>query len=254
MPNSLSNHNFIITGGASGIGLATARILKQHGASLAVWDVNAGALHKVAGELAACVANVDITQPERVSAAMQETAAQMGTIHGVVHSAGIMHTGVLDQIPIEAHRRLVEVNLFGSIAIAHAAIPHLRVARGSLVFMASTAGYFGTPEFNTYGATKAGVVNLGQALRIELAGTGVHIGVVCPFFASTPMLDTDNQNARLFRRFGMKHRPEDVARAIVRGIERRSFMIWPTFETRFLFWLSRYTSFVGYPVMRMLWR
>jgi short-subunit dehydrogenase len=120
--------------------------------------------------------------------------------------------------------------------------------------MGSGSSYYGTPEFNTYGAAKAGVLNLAQALRIEVENSGVHVAVVNPLFVKSPMLDERNRRARYVRRFGMTHTPEQVARSIVRGIERRQFLIFPSLRPRINYLLTRQLHWLAHPIMRFFWR
>jgi short-subunit dehydrogenase len=253
----LVGKRYLITGGASGIGLAAARLLKARGARLALWDVDAAALRTVAQELDAYPAVVDVSRHEQVNGAMDETAGQLGGLDGVIHSAGLLRTGLFEAIDLDFQRRMIEVNLFGSVAVAYAALPHLRQTRGTLIFLGSTGGFYGSPEFATYGATKAAVLNLAQALRIEWASAGIHVGVATPLFVSSPMLTAENRKARLVQsRSPLKHiyTPEQTAEAIVRGIERRQFIIWTGLRPRIIFWLSRYASVIAHPIMRDAWK
>jgi NAD(P)-dependent dehydrogenase (short-subunit alcohol dehydrogenase family) len=253
--DTFAGRGYVITGAASGIGLATARLLKGHGARVALWDQNATALEQAAVELDAACATVDITQPDQVKQAMTGAAQDVGSIDGVVHCAGILRTGLFENVTIDTHRRILEVNLFGSALVTHSALPYLRSSRGSLILMCSVSAFYGPPEYASYGASKAGVLALAQALRVEHAGSGIHIGVVSPHSVNTPMLDEQNRKARFVQRFGTPHSAEDVARAILHGIERRHFMIWPGAQPRLIFWLSHFLNpSLSYQVMRRLWQ
>lgn len=179
--------SFIITGAASGIGLATARLLQSRGAKLALWDQHADALAKVAAELHTCGIPVDVTSIQSVQAAIGQSIEYLGGLSGLIHCAGILDAGLFGEKPIDSHRRVVEVNLFGTLNVAHAALPHLRQTSGSLVMLASASAFYGTPEYAAYSAAKAGVLSFAQSLRVEYPD--VHIGVVCPLFVSSPMLD-----------------------------------------------------------------
>ncbi len=253
---NLSGKNYLITGAASGIGLATARLLKQHGANLVLWDFNAEALENAVQELQGHSKVVDVAQADAVQAGFTEAIAQVGKLDGVIHSAGILRTGPFQSLDVPTHRRTIEVDLFGAVAVAYAALPHLKQSRGSLIFLGSGSAFWGTAEFNSYGAAKAGVLNLAQALRTELASSGVHIGVVNPLFVGSPMLDEANRQAKYIRRFGIVHTPEQVAEAILTGMEKRRFMIWPNpvLKTRGLYWATRHLHFIAPSIMRLLWR
>jgi NAD(P)-dependent dehydrogenase (short-subunit alcohol dehydrogenase family) len=252
---AFEGRGFLITGGASGIGLASARLLKVRGARLVLWDQNAAALEQAASELNAHHATVDITRPEKVLPAMDDATRYLGALDGVLHSAGILRTGLFEEVDVETHRRTLEVNLFGTLLMAHAALPYLRASHGSLILMCSVAAFHGPPEYSSYGASKAGVLTFAQALRVELAGTGVHVGVVSPNSVNTPMLDAHNRQSRFNRRLGIPHTADDVAKVILAGIAQRRFMIWPSQQPRLIFWLSRVLNPpLSHAVMLRVWR
>lgn len=252
-----TDKGFIVTGAASGIGLATARLLKANGAQLMLWDQNTDALTKSADELGAKAFPLDISRPENVETAMSESLAYLGSLHGVIHAAGILRAGMFHQIDLAEQRRMIEVNLIGTLNITHAALPHLTQSRGSLVMLASSSAFYGPPEYVAYGASKAGVLSLAQSLRIELAGSGVHIGVVSPLFVKTPMIDGYNGDTHLIRSrspFFDLRPPEAIAPYILKGITRRQFMIFPGWRTRLLYWMSRYGSAIIHPLTMMTYR
>lgn len=257
MPSTFSDQGFIVTGAASGIGQATARLLKSHGARLALWDQNPSALQKTADELDAKAFALDITQPASVEQSAQESIAYLGSLRGVIHAAGILHTGTFGKIPLEEQRRIIEVNLIGTLNIAYAVLPHLQESRGSLVMLASSSAFYGPPEYVAYGASKAGVLSVAQSLRVELAGSGVHIGVVCPLFVKTPMIDGYNGDTHIIRSrspFFDLRPPEAVAPYILNGITQRHFMIYPGWRARLLYWMSRYGSAIIHPLTVMTYR
>jgi short-subunit dehydrogenase len=257
VPHPIAHQNFIITGAASGIGLATARLLKQHGAKVILWDRNSSGLAAPALELGAPSIVVDITQPDDVRAAMARSIPPGEMLGGVVHAAGILSTGLFDSLDLEEQRQMVMVNLGGTITIAYMALPYLKQSGGSLVLLASSSAFYGTPEYAAYGAAKAGVLSLAQALRLELSGSGVHIGVVSPLFVATPMLQGYNAHTHMIRSrspFFDTLPPEAVASAIVGGIMRRQFMIFPGWRPRLLFWVSRYASMAMHMLTHMTYR
>lgn len=246
------DRHFLITGGASGIGLATARLLAAQHACLSLWDVNEVGLRQVGEELGAQTAVVDITEAEAVERALAEALSRRGALHGVIHAAGIMHTGPFEATPPAAHRRMIDINLFGTVLVAYSAVEALKATRGSLVLLSSISAFYGPPEFATYGATKAGVLGFAQAIRLELEQAGVHVGVVCPFFVATPLIE--GQQTRLFKRFGTVHTPEAVAHSILNGIKRRRFMIWTGTHPPLFHWLSHAAYPFRHLFMRLFWR
>ena len=244
-----NGRKIIITGAASGIGLATAKLLSKQDANLVLWDLNTEQLTKIGQELNAKTAVVDVTDFNQI----QEEFAKHPQIDAIIHCAGIIFTGLVSEIPIEKQQKIIEVNLTGTLNICHAAIPYLKKSHGSLILMSSTSAFYGPPEFATYGATKAGVLDLAQALRIELEQDGIHVGVVCPFFVQTPMID-EGQKTKLYGRFGVAHTPEEVAEAIINSLNKRQFMIWPNKNPAFFHWLSHIAYPIGHHLMRWFWK
>ncbi len=250
---SFQGRNFIITGGASGIGLATARLLRQDGANLVLWDVAEAKLQAAGEELGAATAVVNITQPDQVEAAMQTAVSQMGSLDGVVHSAGILRSGNFTEMPLNVQRQIVDVNLNGSIVVGVTAVPYLRQSKGSLIFLASSSAFYGPPELAAYGASKAGVLSLAQSLRLELEESGIHVGVLCPLFVSSPMMD-DFKDSDVYAGLGTAHTPEEVAQALVKGIEKRKFMIWPSVSPA-LFYVTSHLFFpFRHWITKFLWQ
>jgi short-subunit dehydrogenase len=125
------------------------------------------------------------------------------------------------------------------------------------VMISSVAGFSGAPEYAGYSASKAGMLAFAQALRVETARAGVHIGLVSPLFVQTPMLTGYNGATHLIRSgslFFETRRPEDIAPYIVRGIERRQFMIFPGWRPHLLYLLSRYLDVLLDPITRLTYR
>ena len=255
MTTSLQNKPIIITGAASGIGRATAKLLHKHGAKLSLWDVQTAELTTFGLELNAHTLVVDVTNADSVAQAMQDAFTHIGPPAAVIHSAGILRTGLFNDIPLTQQQKIIEVNLTGSLNIAYHTLPHLRQTAGSLIFLASTSALYGPPEYASYGASKAGVLSLAQALRVENEKAGVHIAAVIPSFVDTPMNTAHNPDIKLYERFGVAHSAEDVAQAILtQGLQKRRFHIWPNIQPRLLYILALFTNPFGHLLMRLFWR
>ncbi|WP_182900322.1 SDR family oxidoreductase [Microbispora sp. H10830] len=220
--------NVLITGGASGLGRATAMAVAKAGGRPLVVDVNEpdGGFDHVRADLA------DREQAER---AVRELADRAGGLDGVVTAAGIDACGRLEDVAAEQWERVIGVNLLGTAAVVRAALPYLRRSGGKVVTVASTLGVRAFGDATAYCASKFGVVGFTRALAAELAGqVGVTLlipgGMQTNFFNDRPDQYKPGPDARL-------NQPEDVASAILfalgqpRGCEVRELVVCASTET-----------------------
>ncbi|MEU8275936.1 SDR family oxidoreductase [Microbispora bryophytorum] len=220
--------NVLITGGASGLGRATATAVAKAGGRPLVVDVNEpdGGFDHVRADLA------DREQAER---AVRELADRAGGLDGVVTAAGVDACGRLEDVAAEQWERVIGVNLLGTAAVVRAALPHLRESGGRVVTVASTLGVRALGDATAYCASKFGVVGFTRALAAELAGqVGVTLlipgGMRTNFFDDRPDQYKPGPDARL-------NQPEDVASAILfalgqpRDCEVRELVVCAATET-----------------------
>jgi 3-oxoacyl-[acyl-carrier protein] reductase len=189
----LKGRTAIVTGGARGIGFATARQLLASGASVALWDVDTAALQdavtalKASGRVHAAV--VDVTDETDIGKAVEALIGDWGKIDILVNNAGITGGNApLWQLEPAVWRRVVEVNLIGPYLVCRAVAPHMVAAGyGRIVNIASIAGKEGNPNASHYSASKAGLIGLTKSLGKELAKTGVLVNCITPAAAKTEM-------------------------------------------------------------------
>jgi len=201
---SFEGRAFLVTGGASGIGLAVARLALQRGAAVAIADRDAEALERAAlalRETAGAAGRMlalrcDVSQGAQVDAAVAQAATGLGHLDALVNAAGVDHMQPLDQIDDSEWARTLAVNLTGPMMVCRAALPHLRQAGGAtIVNIASAAGLVPLPGRSAYCATKAGLIMFGKALAMELAADGIRVNSVCPGAVDTPLFRTSYENA-----------------------------------------------------------
>jgi len=214
----LKGKNVLVTGGASGIGQATAMRFLEEGCAVCVLDRSAGARERVTDELTAlsAVLDADVSDPEQVRAAVDEAIERMGSLDVVINNAGIsIRHDFLDITPQEWDE-VLDVNLKGIFLVAQSAARHM-VARGSGVIIntASTAGSTGYPHYADYSASKGGVIALTRAMALELAPV-VRVNAVSPGYVLTPMQRAEYSDAMLDAvnrkiPFGRHARPEEIA-------------------------------------------
>jgi 3-oxoacyl-[acyl-carrier protein] reductase len=184
----------VITGGARGIGFATALRFAQSGAKLALWDKDGAeeAATRVGGAIGC---RVDVAEERSVAAALAETERRLGGVDILVASAGIAgpNASVADY-PVDAWRQVIDVDLTGVFLCCRAVVPGM-VKRnyGRIVNIASVAGKEGNPNAAPYSAAKAGVMALTKSLGKELAQTGVRVNCITPAAVRTAIFDQITQ-------------------------------------------------------------
>ena len=175
----------VVTGGASGIGLATALTLAARGATVAVLDLNPGGLD---GRLHGFVA--DVSNRESVVAAIDAVAEKLGGIDIVVNNAGISAVGTVEENDDAAWARVFNVNVTGMARVSAAALPWLRKSRhAAIVNLCSIAALNGLPQRALYGASKGAVLSLTYAMATDHVGDGVRVNAVSPGTVSTSFVE-----------------------------------------------------------------
>jgi len=214
----------VITGGASGIGLATARLLAGHGARIVVADVNAAGAEAAARELAATGAEaisvaVDVTDAEQVRRMLDAAVERFGRVDIVHNNAGVTERGE-DLFAPDAHRweAVLEIDLKAVILGTQLAVQRLRGQGdgGVIVNTASMAGLVPTGAAPVYAAAKAGVVHFTRTLA-PLAAEGIRVNAVCPTYTDTPMVRAGGEQAIEFAKqmVGGILQPEQVAEGVL---------------------------------------
>jgi NAD(P)-dependent dehydrogenase (short-subunit alcohol dehydrogenase family) len=203
----------VVTGGASGIGEATARRFAQAGAKVVIGDLtDAGALAKEIGGLAV---RADVSREGDVENLLESAVKEFGRLDVVVNNAGIGAGDFLSNLNEQDLDANLSVNLKGVVwGIKHAA-PRI-VNGGSIMSTASLAGLIGTPSYGAYVASKAGVIGITKTAALELAPRGIRVNCVCPGTIDTPMAsgaeeDVEYRLAGLLHPLGRMGRPEEVA-------------------------------------------
>jgi 3-oxoacyl-[acyl-carrier protein] reductase len=189
----------IVTGGASGIGLAIAQRVAGSDGLVSLWDRDAGALEKTAKDLGAKTkvhtAVVDVASYSDVQAAAKSTAAHFGKIDCLVNSAGIAGANALAwELAVDEWLRVHNINLHGTYYTCREVIPHLQKnGYGRIVNIASIAGKEGNPTASAYSSSKAAVIGLTKSLGKELAKQNITVNCVTPAAVKTPIFNQVSQ-------------------------------------------------------------
>jgi NADP-dependent 3-hydroxy acid dehydrogenase YdfG len=223
-PRSLAGNVVAITGGARGIGRATAAALIAQGARVAIGDIDAPLAPRTAEQLGAGTIGLalDVTDRESFAAFLDEVENRLGPLDVLINNAGIMPIGSFSEETDATTTRMVDINLHGVLLGSKLALERfLPRRRGHIVQIASAAGKMGFAGGATYCATKHAVVGLSEALRSELRGTNVGISVVMPIVVNTE-LGSGLPQTRAFKSL----EPEDVADAIVEALATGRFEVY----------------------------
>lgn len=216
----------VVTGGASGIGLATARALHAQGAHVVLADVNADGLREAAEQVHSHAPNAttqvltvvtDVADDEQVRNLVREALTVNGRLDLLVACAGIGRGGPIEDLPSADVRKMLDVNVLGVYNCVQAALPTMRgQGSGHFVLLSSVAGKLGVPTLSGYCASKWAVRGLSIAMRAELYGTGIGITTVYPAWVDTPMFrQATEQSGGLV--MDVMLTPEQVAEEILRA-------------------------------------
>jgi NAD(P)-dependent dehydrogenase (short-subunit alcohol dehydrogenase family) len=216
----------IVTGGASGIGLAIAERLAADGLAVAIFDREGDAAEGAAGKIVAAGGTavgltVDVTDRAAIDAGVEDTRARLGAATVLVNNAGLDGFDPFLKIGVETWNRILEVNLTGTFQCCQAVVPDMIAAGwGRIVNISSSSAHGGQPFMTHYVAAKAGVMGFTKALALELGPKGITVNTIPPGFIDTPMLRRSESKGLLgegvdhhaaltpVRRVG---RPEDIA-------------------------------------------
>ena len=183
----------VITGGASGFGLASAKRLVQSGARVSLWDRDPAALDQAVGLLGGAATSevVDITDYPALEAAHARVEKAVGPVSILLNSAGIAGKNApLDEYELDEWKRIIDINLTGTFYVNRVVLPSMKAQNyGRIVNIASVAGKEGNPSASAYAASKAGVIGMVKSLGKEVAKYDIAVNAITPAAANTPMLE-----------------------------------------------------------------
>jgi NAD(P)-dependent dehydrogenase (short-subunit alcohol dehydrogenase family) len=254
---SFAGRRCFITGAASGIGEATAKLAARKGADLFLTDVDAVGLEATVADVEAAGGRVgfaralDLRDHEAVLAAAADVHAGHGSIDVVMNVAGVSTWGTIDRLQHSDWQAMIDVNLLGPISVLEAFVPAMIEAGrgGHVVNVSSAAGLFGLPWHAAYSASKFGLRGVSEVLRFDLRRHGIGVSLVCPGGVRTPLVDTVKivgvdrerpQIRKLIDRFEkLAVSPEHVAAKIVEGVEKDRYMVFTSSDVRVGYWAQR---------------
>jgi short-subunit dehydrogenase len=255
----LDGKRVILTGASAGIGRSLAAALARRGAALTLAARDRARLDAVVEEISeaypesrpAVAAPCDVSNELGVRDLIGGVVERAGGVDVLINNAGISVFGEERRTSTDDYRRLMSVNFFGALFAMREALPFMRRQESGLVVnVASVAALHGVPYLAAYCASKAALVAVSQALRSELAGSGVRIMIAYPGYTATEIYEREKKAGGARRPTGRYASPETVAEAIARGIERGTRDLYLTWQGRALGLLRGLAPFVVERAMR----
>jgi NAD(P)-dependent dehydrogenase (short-subunit alcohol dehydrogenase family) len=234
---ALTGRTVLVTGAARGIGAEVARQAAARGARLALVGLEPDLLHDVRAGLPGTGHTwheADVTDQAALDDAVRSVVADTGGIDVVVANAGVANLGTINGGATESLVRTINVNLIGVVRTVGATFPYVRQRRGYYLLVSSAAAFTALPGMAAYAASKAGVEQFGNVLRLETAGLGVGVGTAHPIWIDTDLVRDIRDDLPTFREalarlpwpLGTTVSVQRCAAAIVRGIERRKRRVY----------------------------
>jgi 3-dehydrosphinganine reductase len=238
----------IITGGSSGIGKAIALKLALSGAHITLIARTRSKLDAAKAEVEAAQSQpgqqvlaltADVACASEVMGTIGRAIAQLGPPDILITSAGIAHPGHFRDLPLAIFEQTMATNYFGSLYSIKAVLPAMEQRRkGTIVLISSGAGLVGLYGYTPYSPSKFALRGLAESLRGELKPSGIHLSIVYPPDTDTPQLQAENQTkplaTQLITATAQTWSAEAVADVVIRGIQKKSFVITPGLEMSLL--------------------
>ncbi len=263
-----SNKLTLITGGSSGIGLALARQITQHGGDVIILARRQELLDQAISELEPLrvkpdqrifAVKADVTKFESLTSVITGLINTYGVPDVVINSAGVAHPGTFSALDLNIFHWMMDVNYFGTVNVLKLVVPLMQKRRsGTIVNISSMAGFLGVYGYTAYSASKFAVSGFTDALRSELKPYCIHVSVVFPPDTDTPQLEYESK----FKPFITKEiagsakslSPEVVAREILNKASRGKYLILPGTEAKLFYFAHHVVGQMLYPVMDMMVR
>ncbi len=181
----------LVTGGGTGIGAATARLLAARGDQVVICGRREAPLRAVADDTGAHVVVADVADPDGVAQVVDDTIATFGRLDGLVVNHGIIHVGGIADLTPDQWDDTLRVNLTSPFLLVKAALPHLLAAKGAVVAVSSVAALRAAEGMAAYSASKAGLLLLTQSLAVDHGRDGLRANAICPGWTATEMGDME---------------------------------------------------------------
>ncbi len=250
---TFENRNAYITGGSSGIGLSTAKLLAASGAHVLILARNPDRLKQAEREIEAkrrspnqrvASMELDVARHEEVNRVMAAAVEGFGVPDLLINCAGKAVPRPFEEISYEQFDDIMKTNLYGVWNTVQALLPHMKKKGGHIVNVSSMAGFLGVFGYADYGASKFAMIGLSETLRSELKQYDIRVSVLCPPDTNTPGFELENRTkppeTKAISGTAKLIEPDVVARALLKGIRKGRFMILANAEGWLIYYMKRY--------------
>ena len=233
-----------VTGGSSGIGLSTAKLLSERGVKVIIASRDEDKLKRAVKKInpAPEYMVMDLSKISSVESGVSSFLKENDPPDILVNCAGISHPGHFDELSIDVIEETIETNLMGTILITRLFYPHMK-SGSSIVNVGSFAGFMGLYGYTAYSASKFGITGFSEALRMELKKKGINVSLILPSDTMTPQLERENlTKPKELKKVSSTIKPidpEKVAESIIRVIVTGKFLVIPTFSGKLTYLIYR---------------
>lgn len=247
-----NNKVVYITGGSSGIGLATAKALAAEGAHVIIFARRQDRLEQALEEIKArrvsssqrfACRQMDVSIWAEVKTVMSAAVAGFGVPDVLINCAGRAYPRIFEEVTYEQFDETMKINLYGIWHTTSVLVPYMKQRGGHIVNVSSIAGFIGLFGYTDYSASKFAIIGLSEALRSELKRYGIMVSVLCPPDTDTPGFHEENktkpEETRAISASARLMQPEEVAHALLKGMKKGERYIIPGFDGKMIFLLKR---------------
>ncbi|MEW6443086.1 MAG: SDR family NAD(P)-dependent oxidoreductase [bacterium] len=239
----------VVTGAGSGIGRALVLELARQGFKVGIADIDPEGARRTLEEVgsaggAADVFRCDVRSPEEVQKMADHFFGLWGEVGLLANNAGLMASGLIEEIPLEEWRKVIDVDLWGPVHGCRAFLPRMKKQKsGHVLITASMAGITPPLEESPYNVAKAGAIALGESLKTELAPCGIGVTILNPMGVNTNVVKNSYCSGEVLELWqtsfqATRQTPEDIARTTLKAVRRNKLYVFPHLHGKF-FWYQK---------------